>query len=189
MKENIKAIMRRYDPKKFKPSVVVFGSTATTAIKFNPDNVNPDTLAGQVDSISPVAGGPLLITALTHSEQLFKDPVFTGKTEKIIVLFWDKNSTENAEDIKATAKNISNSGIRIISSPMIPDPQSAADAVNPGKEKVVPNTLQANPAHVGEQIVDVILSGEERDTHTSKYYYQPYWAFPYVTRFPPALLR
>lgn len=169
MKENIKAIVRRYDPKKFKYSVVVFGATANTAIKFNPDNVNQDTLAGRLDNIMPVPGGPLLITALTHSEQLFKDAVFTGKTEKIIVLMWDKNSTENAADIKATAKNISSSGIRIISVPMIPDPQSAADAANPANEKVVPNTIQADAARVGEEIVDVILSGKESENNSHRY--------------------
>jgi hypothetical protein len=162
MKENIKAIIRRYDPKKFKYSVVVFGTTATTSIKFNPETVNQKTLAAQLDPLTPIPGGPLLINALKHSEQLFTDPIFTGKTEKIIVLMWDKNSTENNEDLKSTAKNVTSKNIRIISVPMISDPASASDSVNPGSEKVVPNNIASDPANVGEEIVDVILSGKDK---------------------------
>ncbi|KAK3753528.1 hypothetical protein QZH41_018026 [Actinostola sp. cb2023] len=160
MKEYITAIINRYDPKKFKYSVIVFGLNAKTGIKFSPDLTKKDLIT-TLNGLSVEAGGPSLVKSLTFTDQFFKDPIFSQDIQKAVILMWDKNSTENAADITTAAKTLTNKNIRVIPVPMIPDPVSAADAANPSKERViVPNTVASDSANIGEQIVDIVLSGE-----------------------------
>jgi len=158
MKEYIKAIINRYDPLKFKYSVVVFGQTARTEIKYNPDTSKEDLIKA-LDGIKPIVEEPSLVNVLKHTGELFKDPVFSEDIPKDVILMWNKNSSENAVDITTVARNLTSQRIRVIPVPMINNPTSAADAANPSGEKIIPNDVSSDSADIAEQMVDIVLSG------------------------------
>lgn len=160
MKEYIKTTITRYDPKKFKYSVIVFAQDATTEIKFDPDRSTKELIA-LVDRLSPKSGSISLANAIKHADQYYSsEPELSTDIKKAVVIIWDKNSTESAADITNAAEALNNKTVRLIPVPMIKDPVSAADAANPKKEQVVQNDVNSDPGQVSEEIVDRLLSGD-----------------------------
>ncbi|KXJ15894.1 uncharacterized protein LOC110236767 [Exaiptasia diaphana] len=156
MKDYMKAIIHRYEPKRFKYNSIVFGQSAKTEIKYDPNRSTKDLIA-LVNGLSPVKGPISLVNAFNHTNQYISSEPGLLSGSAAVVVIWDKNSTENTADITYAAKVLSNETVRIILAPMNIDPASAAPA-NPNEEQVVPNSVNSDPGMVSEEIVDRLLS-------------------------------
>lgn len=159
MQDIIKSTMESYPPGTIYYSVLSFGDPPVVHINFE-DKMSEEDRRRAIDSIPKPSGKASLDKALDKARSLFKAAAKKRPDAKnTLVVFVDKKSDSNLDDVKASAWLLEDDGVKVIVAGIGDDvDKPEVDIVSP--TSILSNTTDG-PDYVAKEIVKRVDKGSE----------------------------
>lgn len=160
-KEVIKSIIDTYAMNKLRYGVTVFGSSASSKVTFGDDFPSDEDLKSIISLLSAPKGPPALDEALKKGKELFDNAKERPNARKVLVVITDKKSSSKLSDLKDSAEQLEEDGIKVI--PVAIGDEVDLDeleATTPDENNMVNVSTDVDLTDLKNRIMNKVLKGK-----------------------------
>lgn len=158
IKDTVDTIIKQYGTDKIRYALLTFGDTPSIIVDFS-DGRGKEALRTTVEQLSRPTGDPDVEKALKEAEKLFDNAPPRPGSRRILVIFVDKKTPNNRDDLKEAAKPMIEKNVTIV--PAVVGPEVDIDEIEviPPNKEYIAICEPVEPQTWPEIIIDKSLKG------------------------------